>query len=114
MDLPVLLYCGDRDAAFARARRAAALLPRARFVALPGRNHLAGFFDSAAALPHITAFLARMRAGVGARRHHRERRLNQKRVEGDRNKGSSSRILCITPRCLWSRGIPLGKSGGAA
>lgn len=66
MNLPILLWCGDQDTSHERVRRAAALLPNASFVSLPGLNHRQAGLDSAATLPHITAFLQRVRAGAGA------------------------------------------------
>jgi pimeloyl-ACP methyl ester carboxylesterase len=65
MRLPILVYCAERDPAFERAQRAAALLPNAIFVSLPGLNHREGLFKGAASLPHITAFLQRVRSGAG-------------------------------------------------
>jgi pimeloyl-ACP methyl ester carboxylesterase len=67
IDLPILLYCGDQDhPAHELNQRAAALLPRATFVTLPGLGHLEGLFQSAVVLPHLTAFLAGVSAGAGA------------------------------------------------
>jgi len=66
MDLPILLYCGDQDPAHEPNQRAAALLPRATFVTLPGLGHLDGLFQSAAVLPHLTAFLEGTCASVSA------------------------------------------------
>jgi pimeloyl-ACP methyl ester carboxylesterase len=66
MHVPILLYCAERDASHERAQHAAALLPNATFVSLPGLTHREGMFNCAASLPHITAFLRRVRAGAGA------------------------------------------------
>jgi pimeloyl-ACP methyl ester carboxylesterase len=66
MHLPILLYCGDQDRAYEPLQRAAALLPNATLVSLPGLNHRDGMFNGAASLLHITAFLQRVSAGVGA------------------------------------------------
>jgi pimeloyl-ACP methyl ester carboxylesterase len=63
MHQPILLYCGDQDPSYERARRAAALLPNASFVSLPGLNHRQA--GGAASLPHITAFQQRVRSGAG-------------------------------------------------
>ncbi len=65
MYLLILLYCGENDPAHGPARRAAALLPNATFVSLPALNHREVMFTSAA-LPHVTAFLKRVRTGTGA------------------------------------------------
>jgi pimeloyl-ACP methyl ester carboxylesterase len=65
MNLPILLYCGDQDPAHESAQHVAALLPDAAFVSLPGLNHRqAGL--STAILPHITAFLQRVRTAAPA------------------------------------------------
>lgn len=66
LSLPILLYCGDQDPTHERAKRAAALLPDATFISLPGLDHGEGLVNGAAALPHITAFLQRVRAGAGS------------------------------------------------
>jgi pimeloyl-ACP methyl ester carboxylesterase len=66
MNLPILLWCGDQDTAHERAQRAATLLPNATFVSLPGLKHREAGMNSADTLPHIRAFLQRVRAGAGA------------------------------------------------
>jgi pimeloyl-ACP methyl ester carboxylesterase len=62
--LPVLLYCGERDAALAQVQRAAALLPDATFVSLPDLGHMPAHVQANAIIPHVAQFLARQR-GTG-------------------------------------------------
>ena len=57
MAMPCCLYSGDADPVFAAAQRAAAAIPGARFVALPGLLHIPAFTDSAAVLPSVLGFL---------------------------------------------------------
>ena len=66
MDLPMLIYCGDQDSAYEPAARAAALLPHATFVPLPGLNHLGAVFNADVVLPHLTTFLPRVGGGASA------------------------------------------------
>src|SRR5262249_51242225 len=66
MGLPILLYCGDQDPAHEPNQRAAALLPRATFVTLPGFGHLDGLFQAPAVLPNPTAFREGPSAGWAA------------------------------------------------
>lgn len=58
LDLPCLLYAGGRDDNFADAERAAAALPRARFVPLPDMNHVQAAGASAELAPQLLAFWA--------------------------------------------------------
>jgi pimeloyl-ACP methyl ester carboxylesterase len=61
MTMPCLVYAGDTDEPTCTlARRAAADLPRAEFVALPDSDHLTGYLESAKMLPHVRSFLARV------------------------------------------------------
>lgn len=55
---PCLVYCGAVDDVFAEAQRAAKALPQARFVALPGLNHVQAAGASEALAPHLLAFWA--------------------------------------------------------
>lgn len=56
---PTLIYAGDQDAPFGGAQRAAAAIPDAIFVALPGQNHAQAIYAAEAILPQVRAFLAR-------------------------------------------------------
>ena len=61
--LPCLILAGERDAQYHdEAQRAAAQLPTATFVSLPGLDHLPTFMRSDEVLPHVTEFLARVTA----------------------------------------------------
>lgn len=57
---PTLVYAGDQDPPFVGAQRAAAAIPGATFVALPGLNHTLAFRRREAILSHVRAFLARV------------------------------------------------------
>jgi pimeloyl-ACP methyl ester carboxylesterase len=62
-----LLGIGDDDAGFwARAESAAAAMPRARAVALPGLGHLQAFWRTDLALPPIEQFLAELSGRTSA------------------------------------------------
>jgi pimeloyl-ACP methyl ester carboxylesterase len=56
--VPCLIICGTVDDAFAAAQAAAAALPQARFVPLPGADHADDFFEVGRILPHVATFLA--------------------------------------------------------
>lgn len=58
MTVPCLVYAGEKDAAFAKAKEAAAQMPKATFVAFPGYNHAECYYHSEAVIPHIKKFLA--------------------------------------------------------
>ncbi|MBV9595650.1 MAG: alpha/beta fold hydrolase [Chloroflexi bacterium] len=64
--LPMLVYCGDQDLAYERAKRAAAALPNATFVALPGLDHMAAIVNSDGVLREARVFLTRTSAQVGS------------------------------------------------
>lgn len=59
ISVPLLLYAGEHDTAFAGARRAAAAIPGATFVPLAGCDHAQAFQEAPAILPHVRAFLNR-------------------------------------------------------
>ena len=55
---PTLIYAGDRDTTFYEpAKRAAAAMPGARFVSLPGLDHGTSFATSDIVVPIVRAFL---------------------------------------------------------
>ncbi len=57
---PCLLYCGDADPRYTGTKEAAAYIPGARFVSLPGLDHRPVFAQSSLILPHIKEFLAQL------------------------------------------------------
>jgi pimeloyl-ACP methyl ester carboxylesterase len=58
MSLPVLLMAGTLDLPrLEQSRRAAALMPRARFVELPGRTHASTLFPAGPVLEELVPFL---------------------------------------------------------
>jgi pimeloyl-ACP methyl ester carboxylesterase len=57
---PCLIYCGDADPRYTGTREAAAYIPGARFVSLPGLDHRPAFAQSALILPHIKEFLVQV------------------------------------------------------
>jgi pimeloyl-ACP methyl ester carboxylesterase len=56
MTLPCLLYCGTADEELAGMQRAAGELPNARWIALPGMNHVQAAGASAELVPELSAF----------------------------------------------------------
>lgn len=54
--LPCLLYCGEDDEEYEQMRRAASDLPHARFIGLPGMNHVRASGASAELVPELIAF----------------------------------------------------------
>jgi len=62
IELPTLMYCGDRDPIHEGAQKAANAIGSATFVSLPGLNHIDGILDKDAILPHVRAFLNRYAA----------------------------------------------------
>lgn len=59
LKIPVLIFVGDADPAYAGAREGAAKLPDATFVTIPGMNHDQALMHSELVIPHLKAFLAR-------------------------------------------------------
>jgi pimeloyl-ACP methyl ester carboxylesterase len=55
--VPALIYSGDRDDGYEKARQAAGIMPQATFVSLPGLDHVGGVVASGLGVPHIRAFL---------------------------------------------------------
>jgi pimeloyl-ACP methyl ester carboxylesterase len=66
IELPVLIYCGDQDLAYEGAKRAAAALPNATFVSVPGLDHMAAIVNADEVLQEARAFLARTGAKAGS------------------------------------------------
>jgi pimeloyl-ACP methyl ester carboxylesterase len=56
MTLPCLLYCGEADEECAGMQRAAGELPNARWIMLPGMNHVQAAGASAKLVPELSAF----------------------------------------------------------
>lgn len=62
MSVPCLVYCGDADERHEGARACVQEMPDATFVSLPGHDHLGVLFHgSNKIIPHISAFLERIR-----------------------------------------------------
>jgi pimeloyl-ACP methyl ester carboxylesterase len=55
--VPTLLIAGDVDPVYAATEAAAAKIPNARFVPLPGLSHVGALFRSDLMVPHIAGFL---------------------------------------------------------
>jgi pimeloyl-ACP methyl ester carboxylesterase len=66
IQLPVLIYCGDRDAPYEAARKAAEAMPNATFVSVPGLGHVEVIVNSDLVLPHVRGFLAGLPAAPAA------------------------------------------------
>jgi pimeloyl-ACP methyl ester carboxylesterase len=58
LDLSCLFYVGERDYNYKRSKQTAEIIPGARFVSLPGLDHMGGFEHSEVVLPHVLNFLA--------------------------------------------------------
>lgn len=58
--LPCLLYMGEADPRYAKAKKCIDVLPNVTFVTLPGLDHFMGFMRSDLVLPHILKFLAKV------------------------------------------------------
>jgi pimeloyl-ACP methyl ester carboxylesterase len=58
ISVPSLIYVGEEDVLYPEVRRAADLLPNARFVTLPGLDHFQAASRADLVLPHVTAFLS--------------------------------------------------------
>ena len=55
--LPVLLFAGEADPRFPTASKCASRIPGARFIAIPGLDHVQAASRSDLVLPHIERFL---------------------------------------------------------
>ena len=56
--VPCLVYAGEKDASYPKAKEASTLMPKATFVSFPGYNHAECYYHSEAVLPYIKKFLA--------------------------------------------------------
>ena len=57
---PCLVYCGDLDPFHAGAQESVCHIPQARFVSLPGLNHITAFTESDPMVTHVRDFLYEM------------------------------------------------------
>jgi pimeloyl-ACP methyl ester carboxylesterase len=55
--VPCLVYAGEKDESYAKAKEAASLIPKATFVSFPGYNHAECYYHSEVVVPHIKKFL---------------------------------------------------------
>ena len=60
--LPCLLFVGEADTRFQTVRECAVRIPGARFISLPGLNHMQGILRSDLVLPHVRGFLTEVKA----------------------------------------------------
>ena len=58
LELPCLFFAGEKDYWHAKAERTAELIQNARFVSLPGLDHMGAVVRSDLVLPHVLSFLA--------------------------------------------------------
>jgi len=56
--VPCLVYAGEKDPAYAKAKEAAAQMPKATFISFPAYNHAECYYHSETVIPHIKKFLA--------------------------------------------------------
>jgi pimeloyl-ACP methyl ester carboxylesterase len=64
LKIPILIFVGDADPAYAGAKEAAARMPDATFVTVPGMNHDQALMHSELVLPHVKKFLAEVTGKV--------------------------------------------------
>jgi pimeloyl-ACP methyl ester carboxylesterase len=57
LELPCLIYAGEQDFLYDMAKRTADLIPNAKFISLPGLDHMGAFSHSDRVLPHVQSFL---------------------------------------------------------
>lgn len=58
--IPCLLFVGEADPRFPVTRECAGCIPGARFISLPGLDHVQGLARIDLVLPHVTSFLAEL------------------------------------------------------
>jgi pimeloyl-ACP methyl ester carboxylesterase len=58
MRMPSMLYAGDKDLVFSKARETAERIPLALFMPLPGLEHAEAFRQAERVLPHVLKFLS--------------------------------------------------------
>ena len=66
INVPCLLYCGDADGFYPGSKAAAQAIPNAVFASIPGLNHGETSRAGDLVLPHVTKFLKKVAAEVGA------------------------------------------------
>jgi len=64
LKIPILIFVGDADPAYTGAKEAAARMPDATFVTVPGMNHDQALMHSELVLPHVKGFLAEVTGKV--------------------------------------------------
>jgi pimeloyl-ACP methyl ester carboxylesterase len=55
--VPCLLLAGDRDPIYPTVKAHAAKIPNAKFVTIPGQNHVGTLFQSDLMVSYVTQFL---------------------------------------------------------
>ncbi len=58
IDLPCLVFVGEKDPRFTGAKESARMIPEATFFSLPGLNHSQANAQSKLVIPHVKKFLA--------------------------------------------------------
>jgi pimeloyl-ACP methyl ester carboxylesterase len=61
LELPCLIYAGDQDYLYDKAKQTAELIQSARFVSLPGLDHIEAFRHSDKVLPYVLSFIKEVR-----------------------------------------------------
>jgi pimeloyl-ACP methyl ester carboxylesterase len=61
INVPCLIYCGDADPRFSGARESVNHIPRAKFISLPGLDHVKTLMRTDLVIPHVTNFLTNIR-----------------------------------------------------
>ncbi|MFC2039029.1 alpha/beta fold hydrolase [Chloroflexota bacterium] len=64
IDIPCLLYCGDRDPFYKGAQESVQYMPRAVFVSLDGLDHISAFFRSDVIVRLVKQFLTVVNRGL--------------------------------------------------
>ena len=68
LNIPFMLYCGDRDGFFSASIAASESIPGAEFVRLPGMDHGQASRDGDLILPNISRFLEKATLDVAVGR----------------------------------------------
>ncbi len=61
--VPTLIFMGEADPPYERAKEAAKIIPKATFVSFPGLNHDATLMHSELVIPHVKKFLGEASRG---------------------------------------------------